>query len=156
ADFILQKVAESQFFLIGEQHDIQAIEMFVRSLVPYFKESGYRHYVTEIGPIAARKLAELKRDSLALKSYYAKYVAQTNLAPFGFFGTEGEEKTVEQLQEYGINLCGIDFENYASYLCLIDEIYKNADEGKVPERLYNRVYSIAVSAYQQGTNDFNP
>lgn len=156
ADFIAEKIAESQFFLIGEQHNIHAIETLVRSLVPLFKEKGYNHYVTEVGPVAAQKLMELNQDSISLKSYYSKYSSQLNLAPFGFFGTVEENKTLKELGKYGINLCGIDFENYASYLAIIDIIYAQSDKGKISENLYKNVYSSLESEYKKGGNNFNP
>ena len=156
AMFIKSKIAQSQFFLIGEQHDIHEIETFIYSLIPHFKKNGYNNYVTEIGPIAADKLTELKQKKASLKSYYQKYLSQTGLSPFGFFSTYEEERTLKQLNAYNVKLWGIDFENYASYLFLIDEIYERANKKKVPEQLYNTVYSLAVSTYKQGKNGFNP
>ena len=156
ADFLKNKIRESQFFLIGEQHNIHSIETLISSLIPLFKEYGYNHYVTEIGPIAAKKLIELNENSTPLKSYYSKYSSQINLPPFGFFSTKEEEKTIQQLNKYGINLYGIDFENYASYLSLIDELYQNSDKGKISKNLYNKVYSFVESEYRKGKNNFNP
>lgn len=156
AHFIKNKIAESHFFLIGEQHNIHEIETLVSTLIPHFKKSGYKNYVTEIGPISANKLTELKQNSLPLKSYYSKYIEQTNLPTFGFFGTKEEEKTLELLNQYNINLWGIDFENYSSYLALIDEIYKNADKGKISKELYKNVYSFIETEYRKGHNNYNP
>ncbi|AQW89399.1 hypothetical protein HZP42_07230 [Elizabethkingia anophelis] len=155
ADFIKNKIIESQFFLIGEQHNIHSIETLITSLIPLFKENGYNHYITEIGPIAAKKLTELAESPLPLKDYYTKYSSQINLPPFGFFGTKEEEKTLQQLKKYSISLSGIDFESYGSYLFLIDELYKNSDIGKVSKDLYNKVYSFVESQYKNGKDNYN-
>ncbi len=154
-DFIKNKISEAQFFLIGEQHNIRAIETLVNSLIPFFKESGYHYYLTEIGPVSANKLMEI-RDRSSLKNLYLKYSSQTNLSPFGFFSTVEEIKTLHQLQKYDITLCGIDFENYASYLFLIDELYKNSDKGKISKNLYEKIYAFLKSEYGNGKNNFNP
>ena len=92
ADFIMNKIIESQFFLIGEQHNIHSIETLITSLIPLFKENGYNHYITEIDSIAAKKLTELAESPTPLKDYYTKYSSQINLPPFGFFCTKEEEK----------------------------------------------------------------
>lgn len=156
ADFIKNKIIESQFFLIGEQHNIHSIETLITSLIPFFKESGYNHYITEIGPIAAKKLTELAKSPFSLKEYYTKYSSQINLPPFGFFSTREEEKTLQQLKKYNIGLCGIDFENYGSYLFLIDELYKNSDKEKISKDLYNKVYYFVESEYKKGKDNYNP
>lgn len=156
SEFIKNKIAESQFFLIGEQHDIHCIERLVSSLIPSFKENGYDHYLTEIGPMSAKKLLELAKISTSLRSYYPKYLSQTDMPPFGFFRTVEEEQTLQQLKKYNITLSGIDFENYSSYLFLIDEIYKNSDKKKVSVDLYNKLYRLTGSEYKKGKNNFNP
>lgn len=156
ADFLKNKINESQFFLIGEQHNVYSIETLVSTLIPLFKENGYNHYITEIGPIAAKKLVNLNKNSISLKTYNSKYSSQINLPPFGFFSTKEEEITLQQLNKNEINLCGIDFENYGSYLALIDELYQNSDKGKISKNLYNEVYSLVESEYKKGENNFNP
>ncbi len=156
ADFIEKKITESQFFLIGEQHNIHAIETFVSALIPLFNENSYNHYITEIGPVAAAKLTQQNDNLIPLKSYYSNYSSQTNLPPFGFFSTKEEENTLQQLKKYKINLCGIDFENYGSYLSLIDELYQNSDKGKISKNLYHKVYSFVESEYKKGKDNFNP
>lgn len=156
SEFIKNKIRESQFFLIGEQHDIHSIETLVSSLLPFFKENGYDHYLTEIGPVSAKKLSELAENSFPLKSYYFKYLSQTGMPSFGFFRTKEEEKTLRQLKKYHINLSGIDFESYSSYLFLIDELYRNSDKEKVSSDLYEKIYTLTESEYKKGKNNFNP
>ncbi|GEM_PF-1294782 len=154
--FIKKKIAESQFLLLGEQHEIHAIELFVERLIPYLKENGYSHYAAEIGPVASRKLMELKLQSVSLKSYYEKYMPQINMTPFGFFSTIEEEKTLEKLMKYDIAIWGIDFENYGSYLSIIDMLYENSDKNKISKQLYQSLYSYVTSEYKKGENNFNP
>ncbi len=156
ANFLKDKINESQFFLIGEQHNVHSIETLISSLLPLFKKNGYNHYVTEIGPIAAKKLINLNQNLVSLKAYNSKYSSQINLPPFGFFSTKEEEITLQQLHKNGINLSGIDFENYGSYLALIDELYQNSYKGKISKNLYNDVYSLVETEYKKGDNNFNP
>lgn len=151
AKFIMNKITDSQFFLIGEQHDVHSIETFVSSLIPHLKESDYNNYLTEIGPISANKLNDLKLSSFNLNYYNSKY-----LYPFGFYRTIEEKNTLNQLNKYNIKLWGVDFDSYSSYLFLIDEIYKNADKKRVSKILYNKVYSFIELEYKKGENNFNP
>lgn len=154
--FSKKRIAEAQFFLVGEQHHIHLIETFVSALIPFLKENGYNDYLTEIGPMAAVKLTDLTERSIPLALYYSKYKGQTHLPPFGFFSTKEEEKTLQQLKHYSMQLHGIDFENYGSYLTYIDELYSNADKGKISEALYRRVYTFIESEYRKGKKNFNP
>lgn len=156
AEFVEKRIAESQFLLIGEQHNIHLIETFVSSLIPLLKQHGYNHYVAEIGPIAEKKLSDLSEDLPSLRLIHKKFTARTNLPPFGFFGTEEELITLQQLKKYDMNLCGIDFENYASYLFLIEELYRNADQGSISKHQYADVCKLVESAYAKGVNNFNP
>lgn len=156
AILVNQKISESQFFLIGEQHDIQQSEHFTKALIPTLKRNGFNNYATEIGPIAANKLEQLSRQKIHLKDFNSKYSQYVKSAPFGFFGTKEEEETLQQINRFNIYLLGIDFENYSSYLFLVDEIYKNANKEKVSEQLYKEVRDFIISEYSKGKNGYNP
>lgn len=158
AVLLKRKISGAQFFLIGEQDDVQQIEYFTKAMIPILKSHGFNNYMTEIGPIAANELEQIGGQNLLLKTFNGKYAPYLNGggAPFGFFGTNEEEVTLKQLNKFNINLLGIDFENYNSYLFLIDKIYKNADKEKVSEQLFKEVRDFIISEYKQGKNGFNP
>lgn len=156
ASLINQKIAESQFFLIGEQHDVQQIEHFTKALIPILKTNGFNNYVTEIGPNAAKELEQLRQQKIALGEFNRKYSQYVKYAPFGFFGTKEEEETLQQLNKFRIHLSGIDFENYSSYLFLLDEIYKKADKDKVSKQLYSDVRNFIISEYAKAKDGYSP
>lgn len=153
---IQQKISESQFFLIGEQHNISQIETFVQILIPTLKQNGFNNYITEIGPIAATELEQLPKHKTALKDFNTKYSKYVKAAPLGFFGTEEEGQTLQKLNKFNINLLGVDFENYCSYLFLIDKIYQNANKEKVSFQQYEMVRNAIIYEYANGKNGYNP
>lgn len=112
--------------------------------------------MTEIGPNAAKELEQLSQQKMTLGNFNSKYSQFVEYAPFGFFGTKEEEKTLNQINKFNIQLSGIDFENYSSYLFLLDEIYKNANKDKVSNQLYDEVRDYIISEYCKGKNGYSP
>lgn len=156
ASIIKNRISESQFFLIGEQHNIQKIEYFMHALIPILKNNNFTNYVTEIGPNAANKLKQLDKQNIMLGDFNTDYSAFVGAAPFGFFGTKEEEITLKKIKEFNIDLLGIDFENYNSYIFLIDEIYKNSNKNKKIESLYTEVRRLMILEYERDKKGYSP
>lgn len=156
AEIFKSKIAESQFFLIGEQHDVSQLETMVKSLVPFLKKQGFNNYVAEVGPLAAKKLEELGKQKKLLEKFNRKYSDYIVGAPFGFFGTVEEGKTLNQIVDYGINIWGVDFENYNSYLFILDLLLENSNKSKLIHEKYKEANNYIKSEYKKGKNGFNP
>lgn len=156
AKFIKQKISESHFFLIGEQHNVSLIEHFVQVIIPILKKNNYNNYITEIGPIAAAELKDLKKQKQSIKEFNKRYFQYSKVAPFGFFSTREEDATLNQLSKFDINLLGIDFENYGSYLFLIDKIYHQTDKQKINSEQYKIIHDFIASEYDKGKDGYNP
>lgn len=156
ADSLLLKINDSHFFLLGEQHNIQAIEELTTHLIPLLKKEGYTIYATEIGPFAAEKILTLKKNNQSLLSYYCNYIPLLGFSPFGFFSTQEEERTLEAVIEHKMDLWGIDFDNYGSYLSLVNEMYLQSEQGKILPSEYKETYAFIANQYQQAHNGYNP
>ena len=73
ADLLLEELAASQFFMIGEEHETAEIARLATALLPAASKNGYRHLAFEIGPYSIARLrtyddveSELKRHSWSL------------------------------------------------------------------------------------------
>jgi hypothetical protein len=71
ADYLGEMAANSQFFLVGEEHGVAAIADTVRALVPMLSKAGYRHFAVETDPYMARLVEDLLREggTAALANY---------------------------------------------------------------------------------------
>jgi len=76
ADFLLARARESRFMLIGEEHGVGSNIDFAAALFRLINRLGYKNYVTEIGPVSARQVNHLLRDTdsqAAFEAFYQKY-----------------------------------------------------------------------------------
>ncbi|QES91047.1 hypothetical protein [Rhizosphaericola mali] len=156
AEIIKSKISESQFFLIGEEHNDAQLENMVKLLIPFLKKNGFNNYVAEIGPLAAKKLTKLATQKDSIKSFNKKYSNYIIGSPFGFFGTKEEAKTLTQVVNNNIAIWGVDFENYNSYLYLLDLLLKNSSNSQYIKEKYHEIYNYTASEYKNGKNGFNP
>ena len=62
AAYLTEKAANSQFFLVGEEHGVAAIADTVRTLVPMLGAAGYRDFAVETDPYSARLIEDLLRE----------------------------------------------------------------------------------------------
>lgn len=147
ADSLKTNIAQSQFFLIGEEHDMVELQQLTAAILPFLKENKYRHFAVEIGPASARKLASVykKKESLAaFNSHYAKYVGR---GPFGFFDGLDEELILKEALSNDIKLWGIDFENYNSSLFILDELYQQSSGNNEIKAAYEDARKFVINEY---------
>lgn len=64
-ELLKDRLSESRFFLLGEEHDDAQLEMLTANLIPFLKEQGFGHYAAEIDPVAAEELQELTNDEVS-------------------------------------------------------------------------------------------
>ena len=55
-EILTNKISESQFILLGEQHFASEISLFTNSLIPILSKNKFKYFVAEIGPNSAKKL----------------------------------------------------------------------------------------------------
>jgi hypothetical protein len=63
ADSLARIARENQFLLVGEDHGMQEVPAFIGALFTAARPAGYRHLAVEIGPLGARNLERMMRDS---------------------------------------------------------------------------------------------
>ncbi|RZJ63935.1 MAG: hypothetical protein EOO45_19745 [Flavobacterium sp.] len=153
ADTLKKHVGSSQFFLIGEEHDMKELQEFTTSFIPFLKRLGYNNLALEIGPIAATKLRSLYDGKNGLGGFNSKDFKYINGAPFGFFGGREEERFSDCAFENGFQIWGIDFENYNASLFLIDELYRQSKKGPELDKMYATCRQVIIDAYHQDRKD---
>lgn len=62
AELLRQEAAESQFFLVGEDHGLAAVPRFAAALYREIRPLGYHHLALETGPLTAETLESLARS----------------------------------------------------------------------------------------------
>ena len=149
ADSLKTNIAQSQFFLIGEEHDMVELQKLTATLMPFLKASNYKNLAVEIGPASARKLISIyeKKESLnVFNTRYAKYLGR---GPLGFFDGLDEELLLKGAMNNGMKLWGIDFENYNASLFILDELYQHSSKDKQIKAAYENAWKFVVSEYAQ-------
>jgi hypothetical protein len=147
ADSLKTNIAQSQFFLIGEEHDMVQLQQLTAAIMPFLKENDYRHFAVEIGPASASKLTSIykKKESLSVfNNRYAKYLGR---GPFGFFDGQDEELLLKGALNNGINLWGIDFENYNASLFILDELFQRSSRDKQIKVAYEDARKYVINEY---------
>jgi hypothetical protein len=123
ADTLRTCIRKSQFFLIGEEHDMTQLQALTTDLFPFLKTQGFSNFVAEIGPVSAQKLTSIHATNASLKDFTTKYYSYFDGGPFGFFDGKEEDTLLTAAFANGFHLCGIDFENYNAPLYLFDELF---------------------------------
>ncbi len=152
AAYLAEKAADSQFFLIGEEHGVAAIADTVRTLVPMLNAAGYRHFAVETDPYAARliedRLREGGTDALA---DYLHQDGKSIATPF--FNWEAEASLAEAFlaatpKDPRGNLWGLDQVFVGAYGPLLERI---ARETRDPA---SRELASALAARAKGNLEF--
>jgi len=123
ADWLLQKAADAQFFMLGEQHATADIALLSTALYRQLNGLGYTHAAIEVGPWSTRIAEHMLRDGDA----FERYVTQDDQIltfPFLFFKEEvAFARTVIGLSESGSDvLWGVDQEFVAGARPLLDRL----------------------------------
>lgn len=96
ADFLTREANAARFFLLGEDHGVGSNLKFATALFKLLQPSGYRAYVTEIGPVSAGHIRTLLQqpDSLAaLQVFFTQYPFSI---PFSWY--EDEARLLQTVQ----------------------------------------------------------
>jgi len=153
ADTLKKYIQQSQFFMLGEEHNMKELQDFTASVIPLLKSSGYRHLALEIGPVAATKLTAVYRSSEGLAALNTKYFQYLNGAPFGFFEGKEEEWFSNRAFENGFDVWGIDFENYNASLFIIDELFEQSRKSSELSEMYNNSRRLIIDAYKRDRSE---
>lgn len=147
ADTLKAHISRSQFFLIGEEHDMTELQMLTADLMPFLRSSGYRHFALEIGSLAAEKLSSIHRKKESLMKFNSKYYKYFNSGPFGFFDGKEEEVFLNAALDNNFKLWGIDYESHGAPLYILDELYAGSPAKPSINAVYQKASRYVIDEY---------
>lgn len=126
-------INNSQFVVYGEMHGSKQTSIINEALIPLLADSGFKHFVIEVGPHSANKLTQLSTPNNKtieqLKRFNKSYTVsegEQTAVPIPFFDNVSDAKFLQAARKNGMDLWGIDQEFYFSAFFLMDELTKTA------------------------------
>jgi len=129
ADTLINKISESQFLLLGEEHYSPEISELTNALLPKLKSSDFKYFAVETGPHSAKKMISVIKDQKSLFDFNTSFYSNYKDIPIPFFDGRKDETFLKTAINKNFEIWGIDQEFLSSQLFLIDEIY-NLSNGK--------------------------
>lgn len=124
AEVLKQKIEQSQFTMLGEEHYSPQISELTNALLPVMAKSGYKYFAIETGSYSAEKLVSEIVNRNSLFDFNSCFFEKYNWIPIPFFDGEEDETFLKTAIRQGFEIWGIDQEYISSQLFLIDEIYE--------------------------------
>ena len=121
-EVLSNKISESQFILLGEQHYASEISLFTNSLIPILSKNNFKYFVAEIGPNSSKKLVSEIQKKGELFDFNTKYNDLTGEIPIPFFDGKEDEIFLKTALKNDFQICGIDQEYQTAQFFLFDEI----------------------------------
>ena len=117
------KISESQFLLLGEQHYSPEISEFTNAILPKLKQSNFKYFAVEVGPNSTEKMITVIKEQNSLFDFNTNFYSNYKDIPFPFFDGKKDELFLKTAINENFKIWGIDQEFLTSHLFLIDEIY---------------------------------
>jgi len=145
-EILNNKISQSQFVLLGEQHFASEISLLTNSLIPILSNNNFKYFIAEIGPNSSKKLvAEIQKNG-QLFDFNTKYNDLTGEIPIPFFDGKEDEQFLKTAMKNNFQILGVDQEYQTAHFFLFDQIlelsnnkinilpaYKNATEFMLAE-----------------------
>ncbi|WP_196885061.1 hypothetical protein [Aureivirga sp. CE67] len=132
------RISESQFFLLGEQHFSPEISEFTNALLPKLKKNGFNYFALEVGPNSTQKMCSLIEKENSLYNFNSEFYAKYKDIPFPFFDGKKDEMFLKTALNESFEIWGIDQEFITAHLFLIDELYELSDDKKAVRKKYKK------------------
>ena len=98
ADTLARIARENQFVMVGEDHGMQEVPAFIGALFAAARPAGYRHLAIEIGPVGARNLEQMMRDTAPQRRVEAFLRSYTSFS-LPFFNWREESAMLQRVVE---------------------------------------------------------
>lgn len=149
-DLLMADAAQSQFFMIGEQHAAREIAQAELAMLRDLQTGGFDHFVVELGPYSTRYVERLIREGLLVN--YIRTPGQQFLFPFIFFEEEADlvEQWVNASDASGNALWGVDQEFLGAGPVLLELLSTWAESNVELNALANLQAGIAANPMYLG------
>lgn len=124
-DALSRAAQDNQFMMVGEDHGISELPLFVGALFDAARPAGYRHLAVEIGPITGRRLETMMRAPDAqqqVDAFLGRYIPFS--LPFFFWKEESQmlERVVKSMPGQRGVVWGLDQEFIVSPTYMFDRL----------------------------------
>lgn len=126
-EILENKISESQFLLLGEQHYSPEISELTNALLPRLKTTNFKYFAVEVGPNSSEKMVGLIKEQATLFNFNTNFYSKYKDIPIPFFDGKKDEQFLKTAINENFEIWGIDQEFLSSQLFLIDEIYNLTD-----------------------------
>lgn len=162
--FLEKLVSQNDFFLLGEYHFSNNIQLLTSEICELGNKYGYTYFICENGRYSMKFLNAVVNGNMDIKNALKKYLKPIKTTirlngeievnnPIAFFSTYEEIALLDCLKKFNYQLYGIDQEYYFSTKLFIKELAKLTSEkcNKV-NLLYERLDSLSNNI---SNSDFN-
>lgn len=157
ADILNDRISESQFLLLGEEHHSPEISELTNALLPRLKATNFKYFAVEIGPNSAEKMRSIIKDEKSLFQFNSHFYASYGDIPIPFFDGKKDENFLKTAINEKFEIWGIDQEFLSSQLFLIDELYNLSSNQSLMKPYYNNSKKLIEEEFKkEKTNENYP
>jgi hypothetical protein len=149
------KISESQFLLLGEQHYSPEISEFTNAILPKLKQSNFKYFAVEVGPNSTEKMITVIKEQNSLFDFNTNFYSNYKDIPFPFFDGKKDELFLKTAINENFKIWGIDQEFLTSHLFLIDEIYNNSNEKVLLKPHYDSTKQFIIQEFKKDNENKN-
>jgi len=114
AKILENKISESQFLLLGEQHYSPEISEFTNAILPKLKHSNFKYFTVEVGPNSTEKMVAVIKEKKSLFEFNTDFYSKYKDIPFPFFDGKKDELFLKTAINENFEIWGIDQEFLSS------------------------------------------
>ncbi len=148
-EMLENKISESQFVLLGEQHYSPEISEFTNAILPKLKQSNFKYFVVEVGPNSTKKMINVIKEKKSLFEFNTYFYSNYKDIPFPFFDGKKDELFLKTAINENFEIWGIDQEFLSSQLFLIDEIFNQSNEKHLLKPHFDSTKQFAIQEFKK-------
>lgn len=149
AKILENKISESQFLLLGEQHYSPEISEFTNAILPKLKSYNFKYFTIETGPNSTKKMISIIKDKKSLFEFNTDFHSNYKDIPIPFFDGKKDELFLKTAINENFEIWGIDQEFLSSQLFLIDEIYNQSDKKYLIKSYYDNAKQFLKEEFKK-------
>lgn len=130
-DSLKKELHNSQFIVLGENHYSPLLSIFTMHLLNAAASNGFKHFLLETGPIAAKKVVSLYSPDEAvyrerIHDFLSTFKQQKGSPPSEFVTMKNDIPMLQAAVKNKYNVAGLDKEYFSSIDYLLNELGKFA------------------------------
>lgn len=149
AKILENKISESQFLLLGEQHYSPEISEFTNAILPKLKHSNFKYFAVEVGPNSTKKMITVIKEQKSLFEFNTDFYSNYKDIPIPFFDGKKDELFLKTAINENFEIWGIDQEFLSSQLFLIDEIYNLSDKKNLIKPYFDTAKQFLIEEFKK-------